>query len=92
LWLSRARIFLFDYLPVAGDNFESAIVSSQWNVESDNRLASLDQVKPLLVDSGLGSAGFEEKLDLLEETGLAVGVKSFACLYCSSGECRSLED
>jgi hypothetical protein len=83
---------LFENLPVAGHNFEFAIVSSQWNVESDNRLASLDQVKPLWVDSGLGSAGLEEKLDLLEETGLAVGVKSIACLHCSSGECRSLED
>ena len=69
-----------NYLPVARNNFESAVVSSEWNVESHNRLASLDKVQPLWVDSGLGGTGLVEKLDLLEEAGLAEGVKSFAGL------------
>ena len=38
-------------LPVAGDRLQGAVVSTQWNVESDDGLASLNQVKILLVNA-----------------------------------------
>ena len=41
------------YLPVAGYNFQLAIVSSEWDVESDDSLAGPNQVQPLWVNTGL---------------------------------------
>ena len=41
------------YLPVAGYNLQLAIVSSEWDVESDDSLAGPNQVQPLWVNAGL---------------------------------------
>ena len=57
---------------VAGDCFKGAIVSAKWDVESYDGLASLDQVKILLINSSFAGSLVEEKLDLLEETGFTV--------------------
>ena len=39
---------------VAGDGFEFAVVSAEWDVESDNCLAGLNQVKIFWVNASLG--------------------------------------
>ena len=71
-------------LPVAGDRLQGAVVSTQGNVESNDGLASLDQVKILLVNAcELGSLIVEE-LDLLQETWLLICIKLRAKLLGSS--------
>ena len=72
------------HLPVAGDGLEASIVSSERNVKSDKRLASLDKVEFLLVDSGFGSSGVVEKLNLFEETRLTVSIKLWSEFGLSS--------
>ncbi len=74
------------YLPVAGYNFQLAIVSSEWDVESNDSLACPNQVQPLWVNSGLGGAGLIEKLYLLKEAWLTIGIKSLTCLADCSRE------
>ena len=59
-------------LPVTRDSLESTVVSAQWDVESHDSLASLDEVQVLLLDAGLSGGFVVEELDLLEETGLVV--------------------
>ena len=72
-------------LPVAGDRLQGAVVSTQGNVESGDGLASLNQVKILLVNTcELGSLIVEE-LDLLQETRLLICIKLGAKLL-GSGE------
>ena len=73
------------YLPVACNNFQLAIVSSKWNVESNNSLAGPNQSQPLWVNAGLSGTRLIEKLHLLKEAWLAVGIKSVSVLfdYCS---------
>ena len=73
-------------LPVASDGLKGAVVSAERDVESDDGLASLDQVEVLLLNAGLLGGIVEEKLDLLEETRLVVLVKLGAELLLSSGE------
>ena len=81
------------YLPVACNNFQLAIVSSEWDVESDNSLACPNQVQPLWVNAGLGGTGLIEKLDLFKEAWLAVGIKSLTGLAnCSRELASSLQD
>ena len=85
--------FYLAYLPVAGHNFQLAIVSSEWDVESDNSLACHNQVQPLLVNAGLGGTGLIEKLDLLKEAWLTVCIKSLIFLSdCSRELAGSLQD
>ena len=72
-------------LPVAGDRLQGAVVSTQGNVESDDGLASLDQVEVLLVDAGELGSFIVEKLDLLQETRLLICIKLGAKLL-GSGE------
>ena len=55
---------------VAGDGLEGAIISTEWDVESYDSLASLNEVEVLLTDASLLSGFVVEKLDLLEETRL----------------------
>lgn len=74
------------YLPVACNNFQLAIVSSEWDVESDDSLACPNQVQPLWVNAGLGGTGLIEKLDLLKEAWLTVGIKSLTGLTDCSRE------
>jgi hypothetical protein len=64
------------FLPVAGDSFKVAIVSSEWDIESDNGAAGLDEFKVLGVNSCLGSSRLVEESDLLEETGLTELIKT----------------
>ena len=63
---------------VAGHSLKLSVVSAERDVESDNCLASLNQVKIFWVDAGLGGGGLEEELDLLEETGFTVDVEARA--------------
>jgi len=53
---------------VACHDLERSIVSTEGDVEADNRLAGLDQVKVFVRDTGLFGGGFVEELDLLKET------------------------
>ena len=73
-------------LPVAGDSFQGAVVSTEGNVESDDSLASLDEVKVLLIDSSEGGSFIVEELDLLEETRLSISIKLWAELRSLSSE------
>ena len=72
-------------LPVAGDRLQGAVVSTQGNVESDDGLASLDQVKILLINACKLGSFIVEKLDLLQETRLLICIELGAELL-GSGE------
>lgn len=72
-------------LPVAGDGLEATIVHAEWNVESDNGLAGLDKIEILLINASLGGSVVEMKLNLLEETWLTMGVKSWTSLLQVGG-------
>ena len=63
-------------LPVACDSLDCAIVAAEGDVESNDGLAGLDQVKILLGDASLGGSGIVEHLDLFKETGLTVLVET----------------
>ena len=62
-------------LPVASDGLNGAIVTAKRNVESNDSVASLDQVQILLGNISLGGCAVKEELDLLEESGLLEVVK-----------------
>ena len=62
-------------LPIAGDGFEGAVISTQRDVESHHSLACFDEVEVLLVDTSKVSGLVIEELDLFEETGLKVLVE-----------------
>lgn len=72
---------------VAGDSFEFAVVSAEWDVESDNCLAGLNQIKIFWVDAGLGGGRLEEEFNLLEETRLSVDVEAGASNFGNTGGC-----
>jgi len=59
---------------VAGDSVKVSVVTTEGDVESDDRVARLDHLKVLGIDSSFGSSRVVEKLDLLKETGLVVFV------------------
>jgi len=61
---------------VTSDCFESSVVPAQRNVEPDDTLASLDEVKVLLRNASLAGGFRIEELDLLKETGLTVLVNA----------------
>lgn len=63
-------------LPVAGDGLEGSVVAAERDIESDDGLAGTDQVQVLFVDAGLTGGFVVEELDLFEEAGLAVLVKT----------------
>ena len=72
-------------LPVTRDSLEGTVVSAQWDVESHDSLASLDEVQVLLLDAGLSGGFVVEELDLLEETRLVVLIELGAeLLTCGS--------
>lgn len=62
-------------LPVASDGLEGTVVTSEWDVESHDGLASSDEVEVLGFNTGLGGSLGVEHLDLLEETGFVVLVE-----------------
>ena len=62
-------------LPVTRDSLKSTVVSTQWNVESHDSLAGLDEVQVLLLDASLGGSFVVKELDLLKETRLVVGIE-----------------
>ena len=62
-------------LPVTRDGLKGFIVSAEWDVESHDGLAGLDEVEVLIFDARLLGGVVEEKLDLLEETRLVVLVE-----------------
>ena len=62
-------------LPIAGDCFKGAVISTQRDVESHDSLAGLDEVQVLLIDTSEVSGLVVEELDLFEETGLKVLVE-----------------
>ena len=63
---------------VASDGLELAVVSAERDVESNNGLAGLNQVKIFWVDASLESSRVVEEFDLFEETGLAVHIEAWA--------------
>ena len=63
------------HLPVASHDLQITVVSSEGNVESNDSLASLDEVEPLLINVGLGGTRLEEELDLFEETWFSIYIK-----------------
>ena len=71
-------------LPVTRDSLEGTVVSAQWDVESHDSLASLDEVQVLLLDAGLSGGFVVEELDLLEETGLVVLIELRAEFWLGS--------
>ena len=73
-------------LPVTCDSFKIAVVSAQWDVESHDSLAGLDEVQVLLLDAGLSGSFVVEELDLLEETGFVVLIELGSELLLSGGE------
>lgn len=72
-------------LPVAGDGLEVTVVSAEGDVESDDGLAGLDQVKVLGFNASLVSGFVVEELDLLEETRLLVLVELGSEVLCGGG-------
>lgn len=62
-------------LPVASDGLNGAVVTTKRNVESNDSVASLDQVQILLRNISLGGCTVKEELDLLEESGFLEVVK-----------------
>ena len=69
-------------LPVTRDSLKSAVVSAQWDVESHDSLASLDEVQVLLLDASLGGSFVVKELDLLKETRLVVSIELGAKFLC----------
>ena len=61
---------------VAGYGVEVAVVTTEGDVESDDRVARLDHLEVLGIDSSFGSSRVVEKFDLLEETGLVIFVEA----------------
>ena len=84
-----ARTADHEGLPVASDSLQLSIVSSEWDVESDKVLASLDEIEFLGGDAGLLSSFVVEKLDLFEETWLSVSVELWSEFGSGGGaECH----
>jgi hypothetical protein len=77
-------------LPVASDGVNGAIVTAKRNVESNDSVASLDQVQILLRNISLGGCAVKEELDLLEESGflevVELGAEVGGVNACSLGE------
>jgi len=77
-------------LPVASDGLNGAIVTAKRNVESNDSVASLDQVQILLRNISLGGCAVKEELDLLEESGflevVELGAEVGGINGCSLGE------
>jgi hypothetical protein len=63
---------------VAGDSLELAVVSAERDVEPDDGLAGLNEVKIFWVDASFGGGGIEEELDLFKETRFTVNVEAWA--------------
>lgn len=55
---------------IASDCFNSAVVTTERDVKSNDSVAGLDEVEVLLRDVCLGGSAVEEELHLLEEAGL----------------------
>ena len=62
-------------LPVACHSLQPAVVSAKRNVESDDGLASLDEVQVLFLDTSHRGRLVVEEFDLLEEARLQVLIK-----------------
>ena len=71
---------------VAGNGLKGAVVSAEGDVESDDGLASLDQVKVLLINASFSSGFVEEELDLFEETGFTVFIELGSELWLRGGK------
>jgi len=69
---------------VASDGLKVSVVSTEGDVEPDDSLASLDHVEVLLLKASHLGGLVVEKLDLLEETGLLVGVDLRSELLCGA--------
>ena len=65
-------------LPVASDGLKFAVVSAEGDVESDDSIASLDELQVLFGDASLCGSTIIEHSDLLEETRLVVLIVSGA--------------
>ena len=53
------------YLPVAWNSSNASVVHSKWDVEPDNRLATLNVLVDICWDVGLGGGSAQEQLNLL---------------------------
>ena len=61
---------------VASDGAEGAIVHTEWDIETNNCLARLNQVQVLLVDASFCSCVVEVEFDLFEEARLTVFIET----------------
>jgi hypothetical protein len=76
---------------VAGNSVEVTVIAAQGDVEADHRLARLDVVQVLGVNTRLGGSRVIEQLHLFKETGLLVFVKTGASRSSDvSGESTAL--
>ena len=64
-----------DFLPVTSDSLEATIISTQGDIETNNGLAGLDEIKIFLGNTCFLRCSSVKKFDLLEETGLTVFVE-----------------
>ena len=71
-------------LPVTSHSLKVSVVSAERDVEPDDGLASSDQREVLLIDASHVGGLVIEQLDLLEETGLLVGVDLRSELLCGA--------
>jgi len=62
-------------LPIASNSLNGAIVTAERNIESNDSVASLDQVEIFLRNISLLCSAVEEELDLLEEAGLLESIE-----------------
>ena len=78
-------------LPVASDGLNGAVVTTKRNVESNDSVASLDQVQILLRNISLGGCAVKKELDLLEESGFLEVVKLWAEVCGINASCLGEE-
>jgi hypothetical protein len=60
------------YLPIAWNSSNASVVHSKWDVEPDNRLATLNVLVDICWDVSLGGSSAQEQLNLLQESWLTI--------------------
>lgn len=66
---------------VAEDLLHLAVVTSDWDCETDNVVTDLDHFEVVFGNVGFGCCAVEEEFDLFEETGFFGGVCNWASLF-----------
>lgn len=63
------------HLPIARDGSNTSIIHSQWNVESNDILATLNKLEHVVWDIGFSSSSFKEQLDIFQKSWFTEGVE-----------------